>query len=171
MNPNDSNSDASLVDEENDHLPALSRPESQDPTFYRHSGTRHREHIISNRDFFVLSLHLAGYSAEEIADLAGYASPQTVYSVLRRKEVLMVRQQMLEGLELEFEAMQKHIFDVIKSKVDSVDERIQLEAVQIWMRYFGKYKDRGTTKEELTAEDVVRNLLQVNVQVNVDGAK
>ena len=155
------------LDTEDGGLPCLSKPNESQPTYYRHNHGKNRDYIISNRDFYVLSLHLAGYSAQEIAELAGYASPYTVYTILKKREVLMVRQQLLDGLELEFETLQQDVFRTITDKIHSEDEHIQLEAIQIWMRYFNKYKEKGQQKEEVTAEDVVRKMLQVNVQVNV----
>ena len=149
---------------------AILGPDSTPQPFYRYSpSTKSKEYQISHRDFFVLSLHLSGSTAEEIAELAGYSSPCTVYNILRKKEVILVRQQLLESLELEFEALQKKIFGVVKSKLDSEDERIQLEAVQIWAKWFGKFLPK-VDESRLTAEDVVKQILnqQINVQVNVD---
>jgi len=133
-----------------------------------HEIVKSNGYQISHRDFFVLSLHLSGSTAEEIAELTGYSSPYPIYNILRKKEVILVRQQLLESLELEFEACQKEVFGVIKSKLTSVDERIQLEAVGLWMRYFGKFLPK-VDKAEFTAEDVVKQMLnqQINVSVNV----
>lgn len=143
-----------------DHLPQSS---------YTPVPTRN-ESRISHRDFFVLSLHLSGSTAEEIAELAGYSSSAQVYHILRKKEVILVRQQLLEGLELEFEVLQKEIFDTVKAALRCEDMKVRLDGVQIWMRYFGKFLPKENKEKELTAEDVVRQLLnpQINIQVNVD---
>jgi len=150
---------------------AILGPDKTPQPFYRHSPVaKSNGHQISHRDFFVLSLHLSGSTAEEIAELAGYSSPYTVYSILRKKEVILVRQQLLESLELEFEALQKSIFEVVKTKLKSQDERIQLEAVQVWMKYFGKFLPK-VDENRLTAEDVVRQILNQQIQVNVNVTK
>ena len=146
---------------------AILGPDSTPQPFYQIE--KKNGHQISHRDFFVLTLHLSGSTAEEIAELAGYSSPCTVYNILRKKEVILVRQQLLESFELEFEALQKKIFEVVKAKLKSADERIQLEAVQIWAKWFGKFLPK-VDDSRLTAEDVVKQILnqQINVQVNVD---
>lgn len=159
-----------MLQEEGYENQAILGPDKTPQPFYHHSPlTKSKEYQISHRDFFVLSLHLSGSTAEEIAELAGYASPNAVYCILRKKEVLLVRQQLLESLELEFEALQGQIFQTIKGKLKSVDERIQLSAIEMWMKYFGKFLPK-VDENRLTAEDVVRQILnqQINVQVNVD---
>jgi len=110
---------------------------------------------------------LKGAKAEEIAELVGFKNPASVYNVLRKKEMHLVRQLLLEGLELEFEVLQKEVFEVIEEALKEPDPRVRLEAVDKWFRYFGKYKVKEDKEKEITAEDVVKKLLQVNVQVNV----
>jgi len=135
--------------------------------FYRHSPVQQHKFQISHRDFYVLSLHLSGHSAEKIAELAGYSSAYSVHNILRKQEVILVRQQLLQSLELEFEALQKKIFQVVGSKLDSEDERVQLEAVHLWMKYFGKFTPKPD-KDELTAEDVVRQILNQQINININ---
>lgn len=160
-----------MLQEETYENQAILGPDKTPQPFYRHSPlTKSNGYQISHRDFFVLSLHLSGSTAEEIAELAGYASPNAVYCILRKKEVLLVRQQLLESLELEFEALQKEIFQVVKSKLKSLDERVQLEAVQVWMKYFQKFLPKPD-KNEFTAEDVVKQILNQQIQVNVNVSK
>ena len=135
--------------------------------FYKHSPVKQHKFQISHRDFYVLSLHLSGHSAEKIAELAGYSSAYSVHNILRKQEVILVRQQLLQSLELEFEALQKKIFQVVGEKLDSEDERVQLEAVQLWMKYFGKFTPKPD-KDELTAEDVVRQILNQQINININ---
>ena len=146
---------------------AVLGPGSTPQPFYKHSPVRQHKFQISHRDFYVLSLHLSGHSAEKIAELAGYSSPYSVYNILRKQEVILVRQQLLQSLELEFEALQKKIFQVVGEKLDSEDERVQLEAVQLWMKYFGKFTPKPD-KDELTAEDVVRQILNQQINININ---
>jgi hypothetical protein len=138
---------------------------------FRYGLPKQREHNISHRDFYVLSLHLSGVKAEDIAPLAGLASKESVYYILRKDTVLLARQQLLEGLELEFETLQKDIFQTVKDKLNSLDENIQLKAIEIWMKYFKKYTPKENTEEKLTAEDLVKKFLNINLQVNVNNAK
>jgi len=145
---------------------AVLGPGSTPQPFYKHSPVKQHKFQISHRDFYVLSLHLSGHSAEKIAELAGYSSPYSVYNILRKQEVILVRQQLLQSLELEFEALQKKIFQVVGEKLDSEDERVQLEAVQLWMKYFGKFTPKPD-KNELTAEDVVRQILNQQININI----
>ena len=127
-----------------------------------------RPYVISHKDFYCLSLHLSGYSAEDIAEIMGYSSKFHIYHILNKKEVIQVRQQLMASLEQEFEAFQAEVFSLIKTKMHSTDERVQLEAINIWMRYHGKF-DKKLEKETLSAEDIVKSFLnpQINIQVNV----
>ena len=146
---------------------AVLGPNSQPNLKYYPAGTQ-RQYQISHRDFYILSLHLAGYTAEEISELTN-KSPASIYATLRKKEVILVRQQLLEGLEDEFEALQKQVIQVVRDKLKSQDERVQLEAVGIWMKAHGKYQVKRE-EAEITGEDVVNKILnqQISVQVNVD---
>jgi len=165
----DARNNASMMDT----IPeAVLGPGSTPQPFYKHSPVKQHKFQISHRDFYVLSLHLSGHSAEKIAELAGYSSAYSVHNILRKQEVILVRQQLLQSLELEFEALQKKIFQVVENKLDSEDERVQLEAVHLWMKYFGKFTPKPD-KDELTAEDVVRQILnqQINININTPNPK
>ncbi len=129
--------------------------------------------VPSNRDLFVLALHLAGYRASAIAELAGLSSAASVYAILRKEKVALARQQLLQGLELEFETYQRRVFEIITELMESEDPRVRLDAVDKWFRYFGKYKQSAdpSKNQQVSAEDIVKSLLQVNVQVNVADRK
>jgi hypothetical protein len=54
----------------------------------------------------------------------------------------------------------------VKEKLESEDERVQLEAVNVWMKANGKYTpSKGDVINNITAENVVQQILQGNVDV------
>jgi hypothetical protein len=102
--------------------------------------------------------------AKDIAELSGYA-PLTIYRILADERVNVIRQQMLEGVQQEFEALYSQVVDILRKKLNSMDETIQMQAVNSFFRE----KERLQGKkggEGLTAEDIVKHILQVNIQVN-----
>jgi len=65
---------------------------------------------------------------------------------------------MLEGVQLEFEVLYKRVVEVLKTKLDSLDETIQMQAVNSFFREKGRLDGVGT-QFNITAEDVVIQIL------------
>lgn len=116
----------------------------------------------------VLALHLAGGTPKEVCALTGY-SLSMYYRILNDPVTQTVRQQLLNQTQQEFEALFARVVDNIREELRSEDPQVRLAAQQQWLRANGRYAPKGDNEgEALTAEDVVKKLLQVNVQVNVD---
>lgn len=112
---------------------------------------RHRWHAV-------LSYHLAGYKVKEICELTGY-SESTIYDILKNEEVRAVRQQIMSTLDDEFEALQGQVFDTVRRALDSPDPDLQMKAVEIWMKAHGRYKVNGGGGTNITAENVVMQIM------------
>ena len=132
-------------------------PGSQPNLFYKRKLKQSDYRTVPHKYYYVLSLHLAGKSAQEIAELADY-SLQTIYAILKKDEIIALRQQMLEGVQLEFEVLYKRVVEVLKTKLDSLDETIQMQAVNSFFREKGRLDGVGT-QFNITAEDVVIQIL------------
>jgi predicted transcriptional regulator len=105
-----------------------------------------------------LAHHLAGKTAEEIAELTGY-HPLTVYGILRKDEVINLRQEMLSGVQMEFEALYAKAVEVLKRKLESSEEAIQMQAVNTFFREKGRLEGGNQQQFNITAEDVVIQIL------------
>ena len=122
---------------------------------------------INHRWYKVLALHLAGESNAQIAEECGY-EVSTVSVILNNKDMIALRQQLLSDSWKEFEALQAQVIGVIKNKLKSQDEGVQLAAVQIWMKAAQKYAQK-LTGINVTAEDVVLQIMNGDVtQVKKD---
>ena len=120
---------------------------------------------IPPRYMAVLSHHLAGASARQISELTGYKLP-TIYKILSDSRVVQIRQQLLKHTQEEFEALYPKVVQVLREELDSGDHSIRLKASDQWLHASGRYKSdaaAGTTVN-LTAEDVVFNILQQGAQ-------
>jgi len=129
---------------------------------YRRLG-KSKVNPISARWQFVLALHLSGKKVNEISELSGY-SPATIYGILKHEDIIGLRQQILHYTASEFEALFEKVVDTVKDKLESGDERVQLEAVNIWMKAHGKFAPKQSeTQVKITAEDVVVQILNQGV--------
>ena len=117
----------------------------------------HRKKGISHRYYNVLALHLAGKSRGEISELTGYAEA-TISQILAKKEVIQVRQQLLNATQQEFEALFEEVVKVVKEKLKSPNEGIQMQAVNTWLKAHGKLLP-SNQQINISAEDVVFQIL------------
>jgi len=147
----------------NEKTPALSAPSHPQP-FYRKPLKTSEHRSIPHRYYFVLSLHLAGKTLEEISELSGY-QPNTICAILAKEEVIAVRQQLLRATSDEFEALFSEVVGVIRDCLKSKDERVQLEAAEKWFKAHGKYTPTSAGGLNITAEDVVVQILNQNKEV------
>lgn len=125
-----------------------------------------KKESINHRWFYILALHLAGRTAEEISELVD-RHPLTIYAILKKPEVIAVRQQLLAGISDEFEALYQEVVQTIRDCLKSDKETVRLDAAEKWFKAHGKYQPKQDKESELTAEDVVKKILQLNIQVNV----
>jgi len=133
----------------------LNHSGSQRPTQLRTNLKSKRS--ISHRWYYVISLHLSGYSAQEISGLTGF-STQRIYSILRDERSIQVRQSILSGLDDELQALYPQVVQAMRDALQSPDIKVRLQASDQWFRTQGKFK--GDQKGlNVTAEDVVIQIL------------
>lgn len=112
---------------------------------------------IPPRYHLVLSLHLAGKKGNQIAEITGY-SKQTIYRILKNEAVTGIRQLLLDGVQMEFEALYEKVVETIERNLEDPDPAIQMQAVNSYLRE----RERITGKQgsvNITAEDVVVQIL------------
>lgn len=125
----------------------------------RRHVTRKETDPVSHRHQYVLALHLSGKKVPEISQLTGY-KPVTIWTILKAKNVEYMRQQLLNQTSREFEALYEKVVDTIRDGLGSPDLKIALEAADKWLKAHGKYgKSEGGTTVNITAEDIVMNIL------------
>jgi len=121
--------------------------------------------VVPHRWRVVLDLHLAGHSKEAISKATGY-TVNSIYRILNHKDVQLVRQQLMESTQQEFEALFSKVVTTVRTALDDPDPKVGLMATAQWLKASGKGSERGNTTINVTAEDVVMQML--NGDVNAD---
>ena len=124
----------------------------------RRHVTRKETDPVSHRHQFVLALHLSGLKVNEIEKITKYR-PATIYHILGEPNVIALRQQLLNHTAKEFEALFPKVVDGIRACLDSGDPKTVLEASDKWLKAHGKYAKSESTTVNITAEDIVMNIL------------
>lgn len=138
--------------------------QSQQPFITKRSTNQYEPIPLAWRR--VVELHLQGLSNAQIAALTDY-TVNSVYRILHHKDVIQVRQQLLDGVQQEFEALFSKTVNVIRNGLDDADPNVNLSAADKWLKANGKYKgDKGTVINNITAEDVVMQILNGDVTRN-----
>ncbi len=116
----------------------------------------------------ILTLQLQGMTQTDIAARIGMSVPG-VGLIVRDDRYVAYRDEYLAALDGEFFSMKPLALTALRNGLTSGDEDTALKAADQWFRgaQFGGYSKKDAPATSLTAEDVVRQLLQVNVQVNV----
>ena len=126
---------------------------------------------VPHKWYEVLAMHLAGRRPAEIQALTGYSSA-AYYRILASPDVIALRQQMLEDVSKDFEALWPKVINNIREQLDSIDEKTQLAAQQQFFKATGRFAPVTTENgDKASASDIVKQLLaqQVNVTVNIGG--
>ena len=154
-----------------DNLP-ITQSHLPDQSYRFHRHFKKNDHTpVPLRWYFVLALHLSGKSPREVMEETGYSSAM-YYKVLNHPTVQSVRQQLLDHTQQEFEALFSKVVENIRNQLKSNDPQVQLAAQTQFFKATGKFQPKkGDEDKELTAEDIVSKILNINVQVNVDAAK
>lgn len=123
---------------------------------------------VSTKWRAILSLEIQGVPKNEIAQRVGM-SAGGVSNITLDPRYIEFRDAYLASIDGEFFAMKPLAFEALRKGLMSGDEDTALKAADMWFRggSFGGFSKRDEPPKNLTAEDVVRQLLQVNVQVNV----
>lgn len=93
----------------------------------------------------------------------------TIYAILGNKDVIYLRQKMLDSMQQEFEALFSKLVDNIREQLDSSDPMVQLAAQNQWLKANGKYAPAVVDKStHITAEDVVFQLLNIDKEGRIE---
>lgn len=127
---------------------------------------------LSTRYRAVLSLELQGANKLAIAQRLGL-SYITIQKITKDERYVKFRNEYLAALDDEFFAMKPLAFAALKGGLQSQDEDTALKASDQWFKAagFGGYSKSPEPSSNVTAEDVVRQLLHVeadNVQININ---
>lgn len=127
-----------------------------------------KRHFPETKARTILTLEMRGKSKTMIAEMM-HLSIQGVCAITARSEYKEMREVVLREMDHEFLAMKPLAFDAIENGLKSSDENVSLKAADMWFKGagFGSYSKTPPSDPSVTAEDVVRNLLQVNVNVSV----
>lgn len=127
--------------------------------------------LLSTRARLILLLELRNNTQTEIAQKL-QISLERVNKIIRTDRYIEAREALLGRMDHEFMAMKPAAFAAIGQGLRSRDENTALRASETWMRAagFGTYGKGPIGAQPVTAEDVVKQLLSVNVQVNVNNA-
>jgi len=118
------------------------------------------------RHRFVLELHLAGHAVQRslpgkpsICELTGY-SPAMVYRILASEEIQALKQQVMRAYDQEFEALYPEVVQAIREGLaDGNDMQTRLAASKLWLKAHGKLQPDNQGQVNVTAEDVVIQIL------------
>ena len=126
---------------------------------------------VNGRWASVCTLELRGLSQKNIAEALGIA-PHTVSVIVNDDRYIQYRRERLAALDEDFVAMKPLALSALRGGLQSADENTALRASEQWFRAasFGGYSKTEQPSRAVTAEDVAKQLLQVNVQVNVDAS-
>lgn len=119
----------------------------------------------------VVQLHLSGMDDDEVAAKTGYTA-NSVYRILHHKDVQYVRQQLMEHTQQRFESRFNKVIDVIDSGLEDADPKVQAIFTNQWLKSHGKFFEKKTVPITVnaTAEDIVFNMLQGNLNVDQSGS-
>jgi predicted transcriptional regulator len=141
-----------------EHNEALTLPIDSTESRYESRANKLAKLPVNQRWMTVLSYHLAGKTAAQIAKLMGY-SPQTVRVILANKRVNEMRQLLLQSTQEEFEALFATVTDKIRQMLGNKDT--VAEGIRLWTRLAGRREkvEGATINNNITAEDVVFQML------------
>lgn len=143
-------------------MQAILGPDKIPQTQWGKALTKRDYNPLPHRYYYVLALHLKGSTLEEISELSGYAV-STIQAILRSKDVIAVRQQILATTQAEFEALFDSVVEVIRDTLKYGDTDQKLQAAEKWLKAHGKYQSNQGPTINLTAEDVVFQILNQKV--------
>ena len=104
----------------------------------------------------VLDYRLAGKKVSEIKALTGLSTPR-IYHILADERTLLAKQFLLEQTQEEFSALFEKVVDAVRLNLE--DPEKQLEAASLWLKANGKFREGGTTTVNISAEDIVMQIL------------
>jgi hypothetical protein len=116
----------------------------------------------------ILSLEIRGHSKREIAQMIGMSASR-VTQISRTDRYIEARDREFRSMDNEFISMKPAAFGALSNALHSRDQKVALAASETWFRTAGFMQyGKGVGQQGVTAEDVAKQLLQVNVQVNIE---
>src|SRR5262249_12613071 len=127
---------------------------------------------LSTKARMVLALELRGLRKSEIATRLRLKE-NAVHYIAQTKRYIDTRAVLLDYLDHEFLAMKPAAFNALRRGLASCDENVAVRASEQWMRTSGfmQHGKGEKTQGDVTAEDVVRQLLGAAGSVNVDDTR
>lgn len=119
----------------------------------------------------MLELHIAGLTHREIAEHLG-CTPQTVSNIVTSALGKQFISERIGGMDQEFMSLYGDVIGAVRDGLSPKQEpQVRLTAADKWLRAHGRYAHGDGQTASVTAEDVVRKLLergaQFGTQVNV----
>ena len=145
-------------------MESLLQSSTPDRYAVRRHFRRDEKSPVSHRWQHVLALHLSGKKVHEIELLTKYRPP-TIYKILSSPNVLALRQQLLHYTSQEFEALFPKVVDGIRDALSSPDLTTVLKGSDQWLKAHGKYAKSEGVNVNITAEDIVMNILQQRPEI------
>lgn len=121
---------------------------------------------LTGRHVAILKLHLLGHTNTAIADHMRISAAR-VSSIIHDPLAITFLEKCYNDTDKEFEALYGSSVDVLRSAMDSVRVADQLRAVDIYYKKRGDYSDNTGGGD--TAEDVVKRVINMQLNVNIDG--
>lgn len=123
---------------------------------------------LTLRHRYVVELHLCGHTAESISEITNYSMGR-VYEILHSDAAVHHKQEMMKAYDDEFQALYQKTISAVRSGLDALDPDTKLKAAQIWLKAHGKFESKQQTVVNVTAEDVVLQLIQGQDGMQVNG--
>lgn len=114
-------------------------------------------------------LHLAGYSHQTIADALEVAY-STVQAALSQPWAQEGGKKHIDELRSQFDMLREKANNAVRKGLDNEDPDVNLRAANLFFKQQGDFTPKGQAAGE-TAEDVIKRMLQLNVQVNIGGGE
>jgi hypothetical protein len=116
----------------------------------------------------ILALELRGLPKTQIA-VRLHMKEDAVRRITRTDRYIAGRDAALDRMDAEFHAMKPAAFEAVWNGLKSRDENTGLRAAELWMKATGFMQHgKGEATQGVTAEDVAKQMLQLNVTVNVE---
>jgi hypothetical protein len=113
-------------------------------------------------------LEIRGHSKRDIAKMLNMSEGRVVM-ISRADRYIEARDREFRSMDNEFISMKPAAFDALSNALHSRDQKVALAASEAWFRTAGFMQyGKGVGQQGVTAEDVAKQLLQVNIQVNVE---
>lgn len=161
----------------NDYFPAAEGKHSPQPAkahAFDHTRSEGGATLVTAEDVptkwrTILSLEMKGTPQTKIAEILGMTDC-SVSRIRHDPRYIEYRDNYFDQLDRDFYDMKPLAFDALRAGLGSNDENVALRAAETWFKgaNFGGYSRTAQSGSNVTAEDVARQLLQVNVQVNVN---